>query len=152
MQCTCITMPVLYCSLYKYWGQCFYGKVSTLCSVPAADYVMMYLVDGWQPVLYHRYGCEFGNTVYYASYRTARQNDIYMRTKAPSFGFDKRIAFRFLQCDAMLTRHVLWPCVCPSVCLSVCLCLSICLTQCRSFIKTAKPKRRITCTPFSSQI
>ena len=24
---------------------------------------MMYLVDGWQPVLYHRYGCDFGNTV-----------------------------------------------------------------------------------------
>ena len=31
------------------------------CTVPAADYVMKYLVDGWQPVLNHRYGCEFGN-------------------------------------------------------------------------------------------
>jgi len=52
------------CSLYKYWGQCFYVAVSTQCSVRAADYVMMYLVDGWQPVLKYRYGCEFGNTVY----------------------------------------------------------------------------------------
>jgi len=47
-------------SLYKYWGQCFYFYVSTMCSVPAADYVMSYLVDGWQPVLNYRYGCEFG--------------------------------------------------------------------------------------------
>ena len=47
-------------SLYKYWGKCFYHEVSTKCSVPAADYVMMYLVDGWQPVLSHRYGCDLG--------------------------------------------------------------------------------------------
>jgi len=51
---------ILVCSLYKYWGQCFYVEVATHCSVRTADYVMMYLVDGWQPVLNYRYGCEFG--------------------------------------------------------------------------------------------
>ena len=53
-------VDVLVFSFFKYWGSCFYTQVMTLCTVPAADYVMKYLVDGWQPVLNHLHRCEFG--------------------------------------------------------------------------------------------
>jgi len=50
----------VFISLFRHWGTCFYYQLMIRCTVPAADYVMKYLVDGWQPVLGHRYGCDFG--------------------------------------------------------------------------------------------
>ena len=57
------------CIRDRYWGQCFYNELSTKCSVPAADYAMMYLIDGWQPVLGYRYGCDFGTLYRHFPYR-----------------------------------------------------------------------------------
>jgi len=63
--------------VYKYWGQCFYKEVATYCSVRAADYMMMYLVDGWQPVLEYRYGCEFGKALNYVVMKTLTGDQVY---------------------------------------------------------------------------
>jgi len=39
--------------------------------------MMMYLVDGWQPVLEYRYGCEFGKALNYVVMKTLTGDQVY---------------------------------------------------------------------------
>jgi len=48
------------CSYYKHYAMCLYAEIKPRCSRAAAEYVLTYLLNGWQPYTYSTRHCHLG--------------------------------------------------------------------------------------------